>query len=169
MTVHFSKMFLATGLAAVGASLAIATTRAGAEEKDIAGPTTLAEVRPTLADLMTLAQLRHFKLNYAHQVGNWELAAYELDKLEETFVRTARLYPTAAAVAQSIIIDTKTKPALSEIRLAISSKNTASFKSAYTALTVACNQCHAAANVAFISIKIPTKSPFSNQMFAPPR
>lgn len=164
MAMRYRRILVAAVFAAVGASLGIAATCVAAEEK---GPETLADVRPTLGDLMTLAQLRHFKLNYAHQVGNWQLAAYELDKLEETFVRTARLYPTAATVAQSTLIDETTKPALSELRRAISNESTADFKSAYTALTTACNQCHAAANVGFIAIRVPTKSPFSNQTFAP--
>lgn len=167
MTKEFRKACLASLLTAAGLASVIAPTRAA--ENDGAIPTMLSEVRPSLADLMTIAQLRHFKLNYAHRAGNWPLAAYELDKLEETFTRTARLYPAADKVAQSNLIEEKTKPALSELRQAIADRNQMRFKSAYKAVTQACNQCHAAANVGFVAIGVPTKSPFSNQIFAPQR
>jgi hypothetical protein len=140
-----------------------------ADDRNFDDPKTISEVRPSLADLMSIAQLRHFKVGYAHRVNNWKLAGYELDKLEETFTRIARLYPSAAKVAQSGLIDEKTKPALSELRRAIAEQNTPLFKSAYITVTKACNECHAAANVGFIAIRVPTKSPFSNQVFDPQR
>jgi len=40
-----------------------------AEEQDAA--------RPTLADLMALTQLRHYKLWYSERLENWKLADYE--------------------------------------------------------------------------------------------
>jgi hypothetical protein len=167
VTNEFRKACLASLLTAAGLASVIAPTRAA--ENDGAIPTMLSEVRPSLADLMTIAQLRHFKLNYAHRAGNWPLAAYELDKLEETFTRTARLYPEAAKVAQSKLIEEKTKPALAELRRAIAERDTAKFKSAYITVTQSCNQCHTAADYGFIAIGVPTKSPFSNQIFTPKR
>jgi hypothetical protein len=67
--------------------------------------------RPTLGDLMTLTQLRHFKLWYAQRLQNWKLAAYELDQFETTIGRIARLYPTASSIAQANLIQEKqTRP-----------------------------------------------------------
>ena len=40
---------------------------------------------PSLGDLMGGTQLRHFKLSYAGQVGNWQLARYELGQIRENF------------------------------------------------------------------------------------
>jgi hypothetical protein len=160
---------ITAALMTIASVCAFAPASARSAETASHGPTTLSEVRPTLADLMTIAQLRHFKVNYAHRVGNWALAAYELDKLEETFTRTARLYPEAAKVAQSKLIEEKTKPALAELRRAIAERDTAKFKSAYITVTQSCNQCHTAADYGFIAIGVPTKSPFSNQIFTPKR
>jgi hypothetical protein len=41
-------------------------------------------IRPSLADLMALTQLRQFKLWYAERVRNWKLSAYELDQFQAT-------------------------------------------------------------------------------------
>jgi hypothetical protein len=40
---------------------------------------------PGLGEIMTLQQMRHLKLWYAGQAGNWPLADYELDELKEGF------------------------------------------------------------------------------------
>jgi hypothetical protein len=52
--------------------------------------------QPTLGDLMTLTQLRHLKLWYAHKENNWKLAGYELDQFESTIGRIKKLYPTTS-------------------------------------------------------------------------
>jgi hypothetical protein len=125
--------------------------------------------RPTLGDLMSLTQLRHFKLWYSHKEGNLPLAAYELEQFKTTVDRVVKLYPTASSVAQSDLIREKTEPAVSELSQAISEKNNARFESAFVRLTNACNECHRAAGVGFIAVRVPTRSPFSNQNFRPTR
>jgi hypothetical protein len=50
---------------------------------------------------------------------------------------------------------------------AIKSKDGPGFTRTFAALTVACNNCHAAAKVGFIAIQVPTASPFSDQSFSP--
>jgi hypothetical protein len=121
--------------------------------------------RPTLGDLMSLIQLRHFKLWYAHLQGNWGLAAYELGQFRTTFSRIATLYPSAKSISQANTIRERTAPALSELFQAINDRNSSRFKAAYVQITDACNQCHQAAGVGFIVVKVPTRSPFSNQDF----
>jgi len=46
-------------------------------------------------------------------------------------------------------------------------KDAARFTRGFADLTVACNSCHAAAQVGFIAIQVPTTSPFSDQSFSP--
>jgi hypothetical protein len=130
-----------------------------AEEQDAA--------RPTLADLMTITQLRHFKLWYAERLDNWKLANYELDQFKTTIDRIVKLYPAAKDIAQANLIHEKTDPALSDLRKAIQDRNNSRFEAAYGQITDACNQCHKAAGVDFIVVRVPTKSPFSNQNFDP--
>src|SRR5215471_18604761 len=40
---------------------------------------------PGLGEIMTFQQMRHVKLWLAGQAGNWPLASYELDELNEGF------------------------------------------------------------------------------------
>lgn len=147
---------IATLPLSIGCSFSL---RADAQEQDGS--------RPTLGDLMTLTQLRHFKLWYAQRVGNWPLADYEFKQFRNTIDRIVRLYPTASSVSQANLIHEKTDPATSALRQAISDKDTARFEAAFVQITSACNQCHQAAGVGFIAVQVPTHSPFSNQNFGP--
>ena len=126
-------------------------------------------IRPTLADLMALIQLRQFKIWYAERVRNWKLAAYELNQFQATIDRTQKLYPTAPSIAQAALIKEKSEPAMMDLRRAISEKNNSLFEGAFTRVTASCNQCHEAAGVGFIVVRVPTSSPFSNQRLDPVR
>ncbi len=125
--------------------------------------------QPTLADLMTLAQLRHFKLWYAHKEDNWKLAAYELDLFENTISRVKNLYPKVSSIAQDNLIREKTAPAMAELHRAINDKNNSRFEAAFVKITTACNECHQAAGFDFIVVTTPTRSLYSNQNFKPAR
>src|SRR6266404_6761865 len=49
---------------------------------------------PGFGEIMTLTQRRHIKLWFAGQSGNWPLASYELDELNEGFDDLATYHPT---------------------------------------------------------------------------
>ena len=49
---------------------------------------------PGLGEFMTATQMRHPKLWFAGQSGNWPLAAYELDEIKEGFEEITKLHPT---------------------------------------------------------------------------
>jgi hypothetical protein len=117
---------------------------------------------PTLGDIMGATQLRHFKLSYAGKLGNWELASYELGQIEDSLTNAARLYQNIPIEKISMIDEP-----LVALSSAIKAKSGARFASAFTSLTAACNSCHEAAHVGFITIQVPTASPFSNQSFMP--
>ena len=126
-------------------------------------------IRPSLADLMALTQLRQFKLWYAERVRNWKLVAYELHQFQATIDRTEKLYPTASSIAHAALIKEKSEPAMIDLRRAISEENNSLFEAAFTRITAACNGCHEAAGVSFIVVRVPTSSPFSNQRLDPVR
>ncbi len=151
----FALVFVVVGLAS-GLSLA-----ALAEEQDAR--------QPTLADLMTLTQLRHFKLWYAHKEDNWKLAAYELNQFENTIDRIKKLYPNVSSIAQDNLIREKTDPAMSDLHRAINDKDNSRFEAAFVKITTACNECHQAAGFDFIVVQVPTRSLYSNQNFKPVR
>src|SRR6516165_9096928 len=67
--------------------------------------------RPTLADLMALTQLRHYKLWYSERMENWKLADYEFNQLVATIDRIKKLYPEAHFLFQATVTTEKTEPA----------------------------------------------------------
>jgi hypothetical protein len=160
MRKHFvSKRTLAALLCAVAIVSFGSFSNAVAEEQDAA--------RPTLADLMALTQLRHYKLWYSERMENWKLADYEFNQLVATIDRIKKLYPESHSLAQANLITEKTEPALKELREAIQGKSNKRFEVAYNEVTDACNQCHRAAGFDFILVRVPWKSPYNNQMFTP--
>lgn len=117
---------------------------------------------PHLGDIMGLTQLRHFKLSFAGKLRNWDLAAYELEQIVESFQDAATLYPGIPVTDMTIVAD----PVL-RLREAIEKKDSQKFSAAFNELTAACNGCHQAIGRGFIVIQVPTSSPFSNQLFEP--
>lgn len=120
-----------------------------------------------LGDIMTSTQLRHLKLGFAGKVENWDLASYEVDKLRKTFDAAAQSFSPYRGLPLADMIDRTSRPALADIEKAIDAKNLAAFSKSYERLTDECNSCHRVAKVGFIVIRVPTASPFSNQVFTP--
>jgi hypothetical protein len=126
-------------------------------------------VTPALADIMAATQFRHLKLAYSGKVMNWPLAGYELDLMQRSFDAAARLYPTVKDLSLADLVKQESAPPLADLRRAIDAKSSDGFAKAFGKLTEACNGCHRSAGVGFVVIRIPTASPFSNQLFPPPQ
>ncbi|WP_298357590.1 hypothetical protein [Rhodoblastus sp.] len=124
---------------------------------------------PDLADIMSGAQLRHFKLSFAGSQQNWPLAEFEIGRMRKSFMEAARLYPEFDKVPLAKLIKEISAPALDDVAASVKAKDEAGFKKSFIRLTEACNSCHQAAGKGFIKIRVPTLSPFSNQVFAPGR
>jgi hypothetical protein len=122
---------------------------------------------PVLADIMSGTQWRHLKLAYSGKVKNWQLADYELGQIQKSFADAAQLYPVFKNIPLAELIKSESEPPLADLRKSIDAKNLDDFARAFGKLTDACNRCHRAAGVGFIVIRIPTSSPFSNQLFPP--
>ncbi len=120
-----------------------------------------------LADIMSITQFRHLKLGYAGQVANWPLAHYETNLMRQNFALAARAYPTVGNVPFAELVRSKSTPALDEIDQAIAAHNLHGFAVAFKKLTDACNSCHQASGFGFVVMRVPTLSPFSNQVFSP--
>ena len=153
----FSKKVVSPALAAISVfALAVAS----AEEATKGAPTTYAL---SVGDVMTIVQLRHAKVWYAAKLENWPLAAYELDKLEESLRQVVSIRPdlsSGSGAEEMLSID--------PVANAITAMDPSSFDAAFSGLTDACNACHAAAGLEFIAIRAPTRfSPYSNQVFEP--
>ncbi len=144
--------------AAVFALVASLTLSGFAEERAVAAEAYV----PRLGDFMGATQLRHFKLWYAGKEKNWPLAGYELDQIKDNFQDAMTYFPGLPAADMS----TMAKPA-AQIDAAIKAKDSAKFARAFGAMTSACNSCHQSQGYGFIRIKVPTSSPFSDEIFAP--
>ena len=107
--------------------------------------------------LMIAIQLRHTKLWFAGKFGNWKLATYELDLMENALDQAMRLSSGGAP-------DAIAKQA-SSLRASIEAKNFGEFTKGFTALTGACNACHRATGHEFIAVGVPAYSPYPDQIF----
>ena len=117
---------------------------------------------PRLADIMSTVQLRHMKLWFAGESPNWDLAAFELRRLKGSLIEAATLYPNIPVTS----VTTMAKP-IQAVADAIEAKDGRRFASAFGELTVGCNACHQSVGRSFIVMRVPTASPFSDQVFPP--
>jgi hypothetical protein len=124
---------------------------------------------PGLGEIMTLTQMRHSKLWFAGEAGNWPLASYELDELHEGMDDAATFHPThkdSPLPIPDLIQKIMTEP-LRQLEDAIKAKDNVRFAGAFDAVTEGCNACHRAANFGFNVVTRPTSNPYSNQAFPP--
>jgi hypothetical protein len=123
---------------------------------------------PGLGEMMSLQQMRHVKLWFAGQAGNWELAAYEIEELGEGFDDVVKFHPTHkdSPVAPKDAIPRMVTEPLQELRVAVGKKDAGAFVQAYDALTASCNNCHQATNFGFNRVQTPSMNPYPNQVFS---
>ena len=122
---------------------------------------------PSLAVIMQLMQLSHFKLWLVGNVRNWPLAEYELSQMKTTLQDARTLFPNVPKADTSTILESA-----EEFRNAIKTKDGAKFDKAFEKFTSACNGCHEVAGLGFIEIRVPRlspimTSPLSDQSFTP--
>jgi len=120
---------------------------------------TAARADASLSAQMTATQFRHIKLWFAGKLGNWKLAAYELDQLASGLDEAARRMPAGTAPDD-------TARQVTALRAAIDSKDSSAFTRTYSELTNGCNACHRAAGRGFVTVQVPAASPFTDQDFA---
>jgi hypothetical protein len=124
---------------------------------------------PGLGELMTFTQMRHAKLWFAGEAGNWALAAYELDELGEGFDDVEKYHRTHkdSPVPIPEAVEKIMRAPLADAGRAIGAKDRERFERAFDAVTDGCNRCHQATNFGFNVVQRPTANPFSNQDFTP--
>src|ERR1700733_2494724 len=103
---------------------------------------------PGLGEIMTLQQLRHIKLWFAGRAGNWPLADYEVDELNEGFEDVGKLLGSDA-------VDKMVGAQIKALQKAVDEKNRAAFMAAYDSLSAGCNNCHRTLDHGFIVIQRP--------------
>lgn len=118
------------------------------------------EASPHLSEIMVQQQMRHIKLWFAGDAGNWPLADYEVDQLKDGFDDVGKLL--GGELAQQHV-----GGAISGLEKAIDSKDHEAFVSAFDRLSAGCNACHGTLDHAFIVIQRPVLLPYSDQKFSP--
>jgi hypothetical protein len=149
--------------------IAALESRVAALEKQPSAAADRSSFAPGLGEIMGLNQIRHDKLWFAGANGNWPLAAYELDELQEGLDDAVKYHPTHDKVPEPLerLVPRYTSSPLQQLRAAIDAKDKAAFAKAFDALTAGCNECHKISNFGFNVVKRPTAPPFSNQDFVP--
>jgi hypothetical protein len=147
--------------AALVAALLLAAGLAWAQDsgKRENGSAEEAEALPHLSEIMVQQQMRHIKLWFAGDAGNWSLADYEIDHLKDGFDDVAKLL--GGDIAQQHV-----GGAISRLEKAIESKDHEAFVSAFDGLSAGCNACHHTLDHAFIVIQRPVLLPYSDQNFS---
>ena len=144
----------------VGLMLAAGAAYAQDSRKQGEGFAEEADGSPHLSDIMVQQQMRHIKLWFAGDAGNWPLAGYEFDQLKDGFDDIAKLL--GGEIAQQHV-----GGAISRLEKAIDGKDRGAFVSAFDGLSAGCNQCHRTLDHAFIMIQRPVLPPYSDQNFTP--
>jgi hypothetical protein len=126
-------------------------------------PSDRAVYQPRLSDMMAITQFRQYKLWYAARNKNWPLADYEAQRMRQTIQDTITLYSRGD---QPDYIN-KTNKATADIETAIKQKDGTAFVRSFAQLTDACNGCHQSLGYGFIVIRVPSGSPYRNQVIAP--
>jgi len=117
---------------------------------------------PKVSEIMAQQQMRHIKLWFAGHAGNWPLADYELDALEDGFDDLNQQFGGDT-------VKNAVGAPIAALEKAIEAKDRAVFTGAFDKLTAGCNNCHHLLDHAFIVIQRPTLLPYSDQFFATPK
>jgi hypothetical protein len=116
---------------------------------------------PGLGEFMSSIQVHHAKLWFAGKNGNWELANFEIEEIQEALEDIQKYCKDRPEISSLPMINIP----LDSLKTAITVKNPVAFKNGFNLLTVTCNNCHQVTKHGFNVIKIPDRPPFTNQDF----
>jgi hypothetical protein len=133
----------------------------------VSQPSGLNKYVPGLGEIMSRIAMGHTKLWYAGAAQNWELAAYEISELKESFEEAGEFHPTLKHIIQRlpVLFSGNIQRPLEHLKQAVKERNLVQFTKNYDALTNACNTCHRSTEFGFNKIKRPNFNPYSNQIF----
>lgn len=126
---------------------------------------------PELGEQMLGIQIRHARLWFSGQAGNWNLAAFELQELKEAFEAVVQQNPDDANFQPQRLADilpAMTHAPIRALRDAIDHNSKAEFVKAYDGLSAACTGCHKAAGIDFLVIQRPKTPLLDNLRTQPP-
>ena len=128
------------------------------------------QLRPELGSQMLELQMRHDRLWWAGQAGNWNLAYFMIGEIgealrgiEETNGEAPELQPEKLADVMPAMMD----PAIRTVQKALEKQDQAEFAKAYDQLSAACTACHKVAGADFLIIERPKTPLLDNLRYAP--
>ncbi|HEY7871473.1 MAG TPA: hypothetical protein VIC31_02020 [Rudaea sp.] len=125
---------------------------------------------PELGEQMLILQIRHARLWFAGEAGNWNLATYEVQELQEAFDAVVEQNPDNANLQPERLADVlpaMTRGSVAELRKAVDAKSKAAFEKAYDGLSAACTGCHRVAGNTMLIIQRPKTPLLDNLRVAP--
>jgi hypothetical protein len=126
---------------------------------------------PELGHQMLELQIRHDRLWWAGDAGNWNLAYYMVSELGEALRDIAATNADAPELQPERLADVMPAimtPAIAAVQAALARHDRAAFATAYDGLSAACNACHQTAGVGFIHLQRPRTPLLDNLRYAPP-
>jgi len=121
---------------------------------------------PELGQQMLELQIRHDRLWWAGQAGNWNLAYFMIGELgealrgiEETNGEAPELQPEKLSQVMPSIMN----PAIRTVQQALEKKDKAAFAKAFDQLSASCTACHKVAGADFLQIQRP-KTPLLDNL-----
>jgi cytochrome c553 len=126
--------------------------------------------RPELGGQMLILQIRHARLWFAGEAGNWNLATYEVQELKEALDAVAEHNPDDANLQPLRLADVlpaMTRGPIADLRNAVDAKNKAAFEKAFDGLSAACTGCHHVAGNDMLVIQRPKTPLLDNLRVAP--
>lgn len=179
------KSVLLYSALAFGAGLAGVLPVANAVEKAVAPTVDNAEIAalkariakleqqqhaPELGQQMLELQIRHDRLWWAGQAGNWNLAYFMVGELgealrgiEQTNGEAPELLPEKLSEVMPAVMN----PAIRTVQKALEKKDKAQFAEAYDQLSAACTTCHQMAGFEFLHMQRPRTPLLDNLRYAP--
>ena len=125
---------------------------------------------PELGQQMLELQIRHDRLWWAGQSGNWTLAYFMVGELgealrgiEQTNGDAAELQPGKLSELMPSIMN----PAIKDVQQALAKQDKAAFAKAYDKLSAACTACHQTAGNTFLIMQRPKTPLLDNLRYVP--
>ncbi|HEV7121996.1 MAG TPA: hypothetical protein VGN24_01050 [Rhodanobacter sp.] len=125
---------------------------------------------PELGQQMLELQIRHDRLWWAGQSGNWTLAYFMVGELGEALrgiVRSNGDAPEMQPEKLSEVMPSIMNPAIKDVQDALARQDQTAFAQAYDRLSAACTACHQVAGNTFLIMQRPSTPLLDNLRYAP--
>ncbi len=125
---------------------------------------------PELGQQMLELQIRHDRLWWAGQSGNWTLAYFMVGELGETLRGIEQTNGDAAEMQPeklSEVMPSIMNPAIKGVQAALARQDKAAFAKAYDELSASCTACHQVAGNTFLIMQRPKTPLLDNLRYAP--